>query len=134
MAARIADLADTLLQHPEFRAARLGVRQRVGRTIISTLDTAADDSVAWEALRIADEQIETLAATAYQAVQANLDRIVRELVTNAEFRAAATAGARNRVTEKVLTAVADGFAPSAYLRNEVTTRAYRQLRGLSAHQ
>ncbi|WP_204015668.1 hypothetical protein [Micromonospora andamanensis] len=124
--ARLADeLANTLLASPEFRAAKMGARQRVARFAVPP-DT--HEWVRWDAIREACDRAEVLAQTQYASITDRLDGLAAELLTTPAYQQASSPAARKQVAEQFLISQADGFSPPAHLRDELYARSQRLLK------
>jgi hypothetical protein len=118
-----AELVDTLLADPGFRAARPGgARQRYARIAIPE---GTHKWVAWDAAREATDRAEELAQAQYAQIPPRLDELAAQLLTTREYQQASSAGARKAAAEKFILPHADGFAAPPLIRDELYARARR---------
>ncbi|MEQ4306196.1 hypothetical protein ABNF97_33245 [Plantactinospora sp. B6F1] len=107
---------------PEFRAAKMGARQRVARFAVPP-DT--HDWVRWDAIREACDRAEVLAQTQYAPITDRLDDLAAELLTTPAYQQASSPAARKQAAEQFLISQSDGFSPPAHLRDELYARSQR---------
>lgn len=120
-ARQTAELVERLLADAEFRAAKPGgARQRYAKFAIPE---GTDKWVGWDAVRDALERAELLAQAQYAQVTARLDDLAADLLTDAGYQKASSPGARKLAAERFLIPRADGFAPSALVRDELYAKA-----------
>ncbi|WP_028189004.1 hypothetical protein [Salinispora pacifica] len=120
-----SELAEKLLANPEFRAAKIGHRQRIGQMAIPE---GTHRHVGWEALRVASEQAEDMARSRYAELVTRLDELTPQLLTDATYQQASSPGARKQAAEQFLIPHGDGFPPPAYVRDELYARAQKLLK------
>ncbi|MCW2879083.1 MAG: hypothetical protein JWQ95_3183 [Sphaerisporangium sp.] len=115
-----AELTDTLLANPEFRAARGGARQRVAQLAIPP---GTDQPDSWEAIRNACNRAEELGTLQYGQLADRLDELAVELLASPEYQQTSSASARKRIAERFLISRADGLSGPTYVREELYARA-----------
>ncbi|TDB79819.1 hypothetical protein [Micromonospora sp. KC721] len=119
------ELAEKLLANPEFRAAKIGPRQRIGQMAIPE---GTHRHVGWEALRMASERAEDMARSRYAELVTRLDELAPQLLSDATYQHASSPGARKQAAEQFLIPHGDGFPPPAYVRDELYARAQKLLK------
>jgi hypothetical protein len=124
-----AEHAAKLLAIPEFRAAKSGARQRVGRM---ALPEDVHSWVTWDAVRQACDQAEAMSGAQYAELTTRLDDLAAQLLTDVDFQRASSPGARKQAAEQFLISQADGFSPPAHVRDELYARAQKLSRAKSS--
>jgi hypothetical protein len=117
-----APAVESLLATPEFRAAKLGARQRFAQ---SHLPADLDERVRWEVVRAACDRADELTTQRYADIDEQYDDLAAQLLKDPAYQRAGSVGVRKQAAERFLTAWADGFMPPALVRDELYARAQR---------
>jgi hypothetical protein len=116
-----AELADTFLADPQFRAAKgSGARRRYAHLAVPP-DTPR--WVGWDAARKACDRADEAASHLYEQLGRDLDGLAAELLASSDYQEARSAAARKQVAERFLVPRADGYSPPAVIRDELYARA-----------
>lgn len=120
-----AELADAILSDQEFRASPPMARRRRSQLLAEQLPVpeGARRWIRWDAAQQARDQADDLVAEAYRPVLEQIDSIAAEFLASRGWQQNASAGLRKKAAEQFLIPRADGFFPSAALRDELYTRA-----------
>lgn len=113
---------------PQFRAARFVARQRFAQ---SHLPADLHDRVRWTAVRTACDQAEILTQQRYADVDDRYDDLAAQLLKEPAYQRAGSVGARKQLAERFLTTWADGFVPSALVRDELYARSRQAAKELA---
>ncbi len=118
-----AELVDTLLADPGFRAAK-SRRARQRHAKITNVE-GAYQWVVWEAADEAADRAEELTQAQYAQITPRLDELAAELLATDEYQQARSSTARKAAAEQFLLPHADGFAAPTLVRDELYARAQR---------
>ena len=119
----MAPAVEALLAMPQFRAAKPnGARQRFAQ---SHLPADIDERVRWDAVRAACDRADELAQQQYADIEDRYDDLAAQLLMDQAYQRAGSAGARKQAAERFLTTWADGYVPTALIRDELYARAQR---------
>lgn len=118
-----APAVEALLAMPEFRAAKVGARQRFAQ---SHLPANLDGRVGWDVVQAACDRADELSRQRYADIDDDrYDELAERLLTDQAFQRAGSASGRKQAAERFLTAWADGFPPTSLIRDELHARAQR---------
>jgi hypothetical protein len=115
-------LAAKLVAMPQFRAAKGGARQRIGRMAVPD---ETPSWVTWDAVRQACDQADALSSAHYAELTAELDDLAAHLLSDPNHERASSPAARRRAAEQFLISRADGFSPPTHVRDELYARAQK---------
>jgi hypothetical protein len=116
-----AELADTILADPDFRAAaRRPERSRLAQRVIPP---GTDRWVASNATYLAFDRAEELAQERYEQLMPRFDDLAAGLLASEAYRRASSPAVRKQVAERFLIPHGAGFWPPAWAREELYARA-----------
>jgi hypothetical protein len=120
-----AELADAILSDQEFRAAPPMARRRRSQLLAEQLPVpeGARRWIRWDAAQQARDRAEDLAAKAYRPLLEQMDSLAAEFLASPGWQQNSGAGLRKKAAEQFLIPRADGFFPSAAVRDELYTKA-----------
>jgi hypothetical protein len=120
-----AELADSILSDQEFRSAPPMARRRRSQLLAEQLPVpeGARRWIRWDAAQHARDRADDLAAEAYRPVLEQIDSVAAEFLASPGWQQNASAGLRKKAAEQFLIPRADGFFPSAAVRDELYTKA-----------
>jgi hypothetical protein len=120
-----AELADSILSDKEFRAEPpMGKRRR--SVLLAEQMALPEGARRWirtDAAQQARDRADDLAAEAYRPILQQMDRLAEEFLASPGWQQNASADFRKKAAEQFLIPRADGFFPSAAVRNELYTKA-----------
>jgi len=116
---RVQELAEQMLSHRVFRAAR-GEHRRIGWPLIPE---GTEPLLASMALHEAMLMAQQRGAAAHVQLRKNYPELARTLATSPEWTTTASAAGRRQLTVAFLTEAADGYSPSAADRDELYAQA-----------
>lgn len=120
-----AELADAILSDKEFRAEPpMGKRRR--SVLLAEQMALPEGARRWiriDAAQRARDRADDLAAEAYRPLLEQMDRLAEEFLASPGWQQNSSADFRKKAAEQFLIPRADGFFPSAAVRNELYTKA-----------
>ena len=124
-------LVETLLAKPEFRAGRRADRVRIAE---AALPDDADRRLLWGAGYRAADRSEEITKEKYASIGDQYAALAADLLQDAGYRAAVSAGARKQAAERFLAAWADGWSPPALVRDELYAWSQRLAKAGGSHR